>query len=132
MWALIETQRVDDTPQDSFNSKLRPGGLMQAEYTENCYRLLGRDAAGLKDAILFWSKLQLWERLLGLTGQPLADIPNFYKTQFLNQFSTKTVAGVTRLQTQHTKTVSKAYQALFSKITLPSHYESARILWTDG
>jgi len=78
MWTLIETQRVDDTPQDSFNSKLRLGGLMQAEYTENCYRLLGRDAAGLKEAILFWSNLQLWERLLGLTGQPLAGVDDSY------------------------------------------------------
>jgi len=132
MWQLIKTQRIEDTPKTHFNSKLRPGGLMQAEYTENCYRLLGRPADGLKDSILFWSNLQLWERLLGLTGQPLETVPNFYKAHLLKQFNVKTFKGITALQTQHAKTVLTAYDTLFSSTTLPANYESTRILWTDG
>ncbi|MEP3891048.1 MAG: hypothetical protein ABJN69_11325 [Hellea sp.] len=131
MWTLIERQRVDDTPPTHFNSKLRPGGLMQAEYTENCYRLLGRNADNLKDSIVFWSNLQLWERLLGLTGQPLTDTPSFYTPQLLAQFGAKSLKDITALQAQHAKAVLKAYDTLLRNITLPPHYESARILWTD-
>ena len=131
MWELIKSQRIDDTPPDHFNSKLRPGGLMHAEYTESCYHLLGREGVGLKESILFWSNLQLWERLLGLTRQPLANIPNFYKAQLLTQFGVKTLASITKLQTQHSKTILTAYDMLFSTITVSPHYESARILWTD-
>jgi len=105
---------------------------MQAEYTENCYRLLGRPAEDLKDSILFWSNLQLWERLLGLTGQPLETIPNFYKAHLLKQFNVKTLRDIAKLQAQHAKAVLTAYDALLSDTTLPAHYESARILWTDG
>lgn len=132
MWQLIESQRVDDTPLDHFNCKLRPGGLMQAEYTENCYRLLGLDAGGLKESILFWSNLQLWERLLGLTGKPLTDLPKFYTPQLLSQFGVKSLSEIADLQAKHSKAVLTLYNALFKKISLPVHYESARILWTDG
>jgi len=130
MWNLIEDQRITDTRQDHFNSKLRPGGLMQAEYTENCYRLLGRTPKALKESIMFWSNLQLWERLLGLTGQPLKDMPVFYQQQFLSQFSAKSLSDITKLQRRHSKTVIGAYNALCGDISLVNNYESARIMWT--
>jgi len=131
MWQLIKSQRIDDTPPTHFNSKLRPGGLMQAEYTENCYRLLGRQADGLRDSILFWSNMQIWERLLGLTGRPLEDIPKFYRANLLKQFNTKNLKKIEVLQTKYAKTVLAAYDALFSDSKLSLHYESSRILWTD-
>ncbi len=132
MWELIESQRVTETPLDHFNSKLRPGGLMQAEYTQNCYRLLGLETQILDANILFWSNLQLWERLLGLTSHPLTDIPNFYKENVLAQFKAKDMSAIATLQYKHAKAVLSAYDTLFSKITLPQNYESSRILWTDG
>ena len=132
MWGMIETQRGDDTPMDHFNSKLRPGGLMQAEYTENCYHILGRDAQSLKAPIIFWSNLQLWERLLGLTGKPLTDIPKFYRDNLLAQFDVKTLSALADLQAQHSKTVLSAYDAIFKDVTLPEPYESSRISWTSG
>ena len=131
MWEMIETQRGDDTPMDHFKSKLRPGGLMQAEYTENCYHILGRDAQSLKAPIIFWSNLQLWERLLGLTGKPLTDIPDFYRDNFLAQFNVKTLSALADLQAHHAKTVLSAYEAMFKDVTLPEYYESSRISWTS-
>ena len=131
MWTLIESQRITNTPLDHFNSKLRPGGLMQAEYTQNCYRLLGLKAPHIEESTLFWSNLQLWERLLGLTGHPLTDIPEVYKPNVQAQFKAKRLSGIASLQAKHTKHVLAAYNKLFEKITLPRHYESARILWTD-
>ena len=132
MWQLIESQRIDDTPPSHFNSKLRPGGLMQAEYTENCYRLLGGGADGLKESILFWSNLQLWERLLGLTGQALEAMPKFYQAECLAQFDVKTLKDIERLQSHHSETVLNHYDALFADTTLPETYESTRIIWTDS
>ena len=131
MWKLIENQRIDDTPPSHFNSKLRPGGLMQAEYTENCYRLSGDDAHGLKESILFWSNLQLWERLLGLTGQPLEALPKFYQAECLAQFDVKTLQDIERLQKRHSDAVLSHYNALFATTTLAETYESTRIIWTD-
>lgn len=130
MWELIEKQRIDDTPPRHINSKLRPGGLMQAEYTENCYRLLGRNAQGLKESILFWSNLQLWERLLGLTGQPLEAMPKFYQAECLAQFGVKTLEDIEHLQTRHSESVLGHYNALLAATTLPETYESTRIIWT--
>ena len=132
MWELIESQRIDDTPTTHFNSKLRPGGLMQAEYTENCYRLMSHETSELFSAISFWSNLQLWERLLGLTKKPLSHVPKFYRAALLSQFGAKSLGDIEAAQKHHAKTVLKAYNALFAKIELPPHYESARILWTDG
>ena len=132
MWHLIETQRITDTPPSQFNSKLRPGGLMQAEYTENCYRLLGLEAKGLSEAIQFWSNLQLWERLLGLTHAPLDAVPNFYRQTLLSQFGAKDLKAIKALQSKHAKMVLSAYGKVFKDVTLPENYESARILWTDG
>ena len=131
MWQLIESQRIDNTPLDAINSKLRPGGLMQAEYTENCYHLLGRQTDTLRESILFWSKLQLWERLLGLTGQPLETLPNYYKAHFLKQFGADSFKDIKALQAQHTKIIFAAYDALFSSTALPARYEPTRILWTE-
>ena len=131
MWELIESQRISDTPHDHFNSKLRPGGLMQAEYTENCYRLLGLNQKDLSEAISFWSNIQLWERLLGLTGQKLEDTPQFYRSQFFGQLGAKNLKDIARQHARESKRVLAAYEALFAKTSLPKNYESARILWTD-
>ncbi len=132
MWEMIKTQRVGDTPWDHFNSKLRPGGLMQAEYTENCYRLLGREAQDLKASIMFWSDLQLWERLLGLTGKPFSNIPNFYLNTLLAQFGVTSLSALSKLQARHAKTVLANYNAILNAVELPQHYESTRIIWTEA
>ena len=104
---------------------------MQAEYTENCFRLLGRQSDPLRDSVLFWSNLQLWERLLGLTEHTLDSLPKFYKARVLSQFGATTLKEIEELQKHHTKTVLAAYNALFANTTLPSNYESKRILWAD-
>ena len=132
MWEMIKAQRGDETPNDHFNSKLRAGGLMQAEYTENCYRILGREIKTLKAPIIFWSNLQLWERLLGLTGKPLTDVPAFYRDNLLAQFDIKTLSELTDLQARHAKAVLSAYDAIFKDVSLPQPYESSRISWTSG
>lgn len=79
MWHRLSEQRITKTPITEFNAKLREGGLMQAEYIQNCLRLAGQDTSDMNDAISFWSEQQIWERLLGLTDLLLENAPAHFK-----------------------------------------------------
>ncbi len=131
MWQRIADQRSADTPPDIFNSKLRAGGLMQAEYSEACQRILGETQHGLEGNIDFWSNMQLWERLLGLANRPLSALPNFYKNHFLSQMNAKSIKALAKLQTQHIKLVTKSSDAIFNSRAVAANHAEARILWTD-
>ncbi|MGB0908248.1 MAG: hypothetical protein ACPGVT_12200 [Maricaulaceae bacterium] len=80
MWNRLSEQRITATPLTQFNSKLREGGLMQAEYMQSCYKLAGLPDPGFDEAIEFWSRQQIWERLLGLTETALGDAPIHFKS----------------------------------------------------
>jgi glutamate-ammonia-ligase adenylyltransferase len=67
MWSRIEDQRILNTPHSVCNAKLRPGGLMQAQYIQACHIVLNiTPPDDLEAAIAFWQYQQIWERLLGL------------------------------------------------------------------
>ena len=131
MWERISDQRITDTPKTHFNSKLRHGGLMQAEYSEACIRILGQDSAALTPAIDFWSHIQLWERLLGKTGEPLTQIPQFYAQQLLSQFLAKNPKELETRQEKMSKTVISNYNKIFNDTKKTETHEEARIIWTD-
>ena len=111
MWQRIIEHRVGDTPLTHMNSKLRVGGLMQAEYLAACL-VLGYDGSAshknnsqqgleldellrarlpfygleeLPEVIQFWRIQQLWERLLGKTGEPLISLRDSYFARLLEQ-----------------------------------------------
>ena len=73
MWARIAEQRLRDTPHRRFDARLRPGGLLQAEFTLNTLRLLGEETDMLKAPKRYFSAQLIWERLLGLTLK--AEVP---------------------------------------------------------
>ena len=103
MWSMIADQRIQNVNEKIVSSKLRSGGLMQAEYLGVCicieqltkpdffekhahnidrFSELLKSAQQLFDlnldihnAIEFWSTVQIWERLLGLTNQRYEEIP---------------------------------------------------------
>jgi len=106
MWLRIIEHRVNDTPLASMNSKLRVGGLMQAEYLASClvldYGARSRTQSvelddllteclryygleELPEIIQFWRIQQLWERLLGKTEQPLCSLRDVYFARLLEQ-----------------------------------------------
>ncbi len=112
MWLRINDHRLGDTPLASMNSKLRIGGLMQAEYLASCVVLLYRHAdkpdkqlgpgavemdtllaeclveyelEELPEIIQFWRIQQLWERLLGKTNEPLSSLRDNYFARLLEQ-----------------------------------------------
>jgi len=131
MWQRIAHQRSADTAHNIFSSKLRTGGLMQAEYSEACQRLLGGVEEDLEDSIAFWSNLQLWERLLGLTNRPLSDMPIVYRNNFLEQMNTKSIKSLAKQQARHIKHVNKTSDAIFSHHIIPVGHTESRIIWMD-
>jgi len=130
MWQRISEQRITETPPNIFNSKLRQGGLMQAEYTEACLQILGLKTHTLDDSIDFWSNMQLWERLLSLTHQPVTAIAEFYMNPFLTQMKARTIKNIQKQQLRYIKHVSEAYTALFKDHRLDPNHTEARIMWT--
>ncbi|GHA07941.1 glutamate-ammonia-ligase adenylyltransferase [Arenicella chitinivorans] len=104
MWARISEHRIDDTALHDMNSKLRVGGLMQAEYLASCLVLKHGSrlsASGMEfdvllanalkesgleelpEVIQFWRIQQLWERLLGKTDQPISSLRDQYFSRLL-------------------------------------------------
>jgi len=130
MWQRISEQRITETPPNIFNSKLRQGGLMQAEYTEACLQILGLKTHTLDDSIDFWSNMQLWERLLSLTHQPVTAIAEFYMNPFLTQMKARTIKNIQKQQLRYIKHVSEAYTALFKDHRLDPNHTEVRIMWT--
>lgn len=111
MWLRITEHRLGDAPCNIMNSKLRVGGLMQAEYLASCLVLshhfdVGSDEKNIRlnsvelddllaeclpsygleelpEIIQFWRIQQLWERLLGKTEQPLSSLHDDYFARLL-------------------------------------------------
>ena len=115
MLERIRDQRIVKVADSVVNTKLRPGGLMEAEYLAACClirlapehpELLSLDYSdmlkqlallsaksneshlrGLPNWIEFWSVLQIWERLLGLEGSEIDDIPQKFLPRILTQLN---------------------------------------------
>ena len=130
MWQRISEQRLSDTPPSKFNSKLRHGGLMQAEYSEACAAILGEDIMPLSQPIAHWSHIQLWERLLGLTEQPLLNTPEFYQQNLLDQLGCKSLSELAEYQHQNTQIVTSYFDKIIAK---PHEYNEpeGRITWKN-
>ena len=77
MWAKLEAERIRAVPPGRWDTKLRDGGLMMADFWGAVDRLRGgAGAAALQTA---WTELLYWERLLGLTGMGVDDAPTMYR-----------------------------------------------------
>lgn len=103
MWHRIAEHRVKPVGAEVMFSKLREGGLMQAEYFAACLILQAEhkiptdsvefdvllahcDPSGaLAEIIQFWRIQQLWERLLGHSELALADLPSEYAERLCSQ-----------------------------------------------
>lgn len=102
MLQRIRDQRITDLSDRVFSTKLRQGGLMETEYLISCAvvrlgaqhpHLLRLDypdmvvqlgtllkAETLPEILQYWRVMQLWERLLGLEGKTLDEVPDRFKS----------------------------------------------------
>lgn len=139
MWNRIETHRVSQTSPELMHSKLRQGGLMQAEYLAACMILQNgtkldlssvefHDLAAqvvrnsqiedLLEIIEFWRIQQLWERLLGMTDQPLRKLSGSYLERLLKHSGCDSLDDLIAKKVDYAKRVDSAMQAFFAPVPL--------------
>jgi len=82
MFARLSDERLEHVPPTQWNTKLRKGGLMTGDYIRSCFAVIGESSSpNFRDAIEAWETLQIWERLLGLTGRDVKDTPDRFSQQ---------------------------------------------------
>ena len=112
MWNRIAEHRVKPVGTDVMFSKLREGGLMQAEYLAACLVLKSGHAITLESVeldflleqsdgskelaniIQFWRIQQLWERLLGHSELELSALPVNYAERLCKQSGVDSIAAL--------------------------------------
>lgn len=134
MWERIRNERIMDTPHNTFNAKLRAGGLMQAQYVQACHIVLRLPTSqALENAIYFWQYQQIWERLLGLKMQPLEAIaPRFRERVFQETDISLSLEDYVKKSENHAKVVIQASQSLFAEIDLPEDQDATAVKWMSS
>lgn len=139
MWDRIDQHRLTNISHESMNSKLRKGGLMQAEYLAACMILergveltdkgtkfddllatvvAGSTVSNLAEIIQFWRIQQLWERLLGMTGAPLKDMPERYLTRLLEHSEVTSLEELVDKKKRFSAQVEEKMQSFFDPIEM--------------
>ncbi len=155
MWNRIEQHRIQVTKAEILNTKLRAGGLMQAEFLANAIILVRADRTAtdhfpsfdtLLDSVLedhekdltaiieFWRGLQAWERLLGLTRRPIRDIPDVYLSNFKTQLSLTSVNQLIEHQASFQTRVLAIAKRFFNQSSLNNQrdieqWAETRVQW---
>lgn len=119
MYSRIRDERIKETPANIWRCKLRSGGLMQADFLMSCYHVLGENPPkDLIETSKHWQNLQIWERLLGLTGHPISDTADRFSTRIL---SSNFEDWISSLENVVTSTAAELFDAVDKdKIAPPS------------
>lgn len=135
MWQRIMEHRMKNTDVQYFESKLRHGGLMQTEYLAACYAIYcapdidhiseldfaqystqsanKMGLSNLPEILQFWRIMQLWERLLGSSGQKITNMPQQYLTIMLQQLRVNDVDELHNRVKKHSILVQQRFDAFF-------------------
>lgn len=133
MWQRIEDQRIIETSHDHFNAKLRPGGLMQAQYVQACRTVLGMAVnPELDNAIKFWQYQQVWERLLGLKLQSFEKVPDRYKGGvFKHDDERLPLSDYVQCSATQAEHVTQLMAELFEQIPAPESEDGRPVRWAE-
>ncbi|RBP49116.1 hypothetical protein [Arenicella xantha] len=154
MWTRIADHRIGDTPMQNLNSKLRTGGLMQAEYLASCMILInGHDKQftnGSFDAMLaecltesgleelpevlqFWRIQQLWERLLGKTDQPLSSLRDVYFSRLLEHSEVGSMDELLAKKKRYSELIESSLNDLFAGLKMTrkeiDDWHEQQVIW---
>ena len=125
MFERLKTERLSDTPTDIWRSKLRRGGLMEADYIRSCLNVTGEPIPeAFNAAIEKWNTLQTWERLLGLKTKFIHSTPS----RFADTINIETLS---ERQDELEKTVKAMTQSFFDGIDGSAEREAAPIVWKN-
>lgn len=123
MFERLKLERITETPENIWQSKLRRGGLMEADYIRSCLEVAGlAQQPTFNAAIEAWSTLQIWERLLGLTGKPISETPQRFSDR-LNLHS------LTEHQIKLEDEIRRQTDNFFSNVTASPHHEPKPVVW---
>ncbi len=153
MWQRIAEHRVKSSAPELMFSKLREGGLMQAEYLAACLILQAEhsgmasetefdqllseleDSEKLAEVIQFWRIQQLWERLLGKSEQALDTLPEPYLKRLLDHSSVATLAELINKKKDYSDYVIRRMDRLFNANRLDSeqleNWLETKVTWTN-
>ncbi len=144
MWHRIAEHRVKPLGPELMFSKLRQGGLMQAEYLAACMILEagdrlpvsnldfdsllaqaeqtknGGESLTLTKVIQFWRIQQLWERLLGKSEQALDTLPKEYLHRLLAQSEVASLGELIAKKAEYANYVEEQMALFFGDKQLDS------------
>ncbi len=124
MFSRLSQERLQATPPNVWRSKLRHGGLMEADYMRSCLAVTGTALPpDLNTAIESWNTLQIWERLLGLKGLPIDQTP----ARFSKQIDVQTLEDRQKELEHHVKAARSAF---FETIDQTTSTDPRPVLWT--
>jgi glutamate-ammonia-ligase adenylyltransferase len=125
MLTRLRSERLIETDTDVWRCKLRRGGLMGADYLRSCLAVTRTPITlEFESALAVWNGLQSWERLLGLTGKPIAATP----LRFADSLGLKTLKN---RQSKLEKTVKAATYNFFKDVDVENIPAAAPIVWTN-
>jgi glutamate-ammonia-ligase adenylyltransferase len=152
MWRRIADHRVKPLGPEMMFSKLRRGGLMQAEYLAACEILQAGhrlstlsvefdsilaqidEPQKLAEAIQFWRIQQLWERLLGKSEHALESLPIEYLQRLLQQSGVVSIDELVAKKIEYSNYVEQRMDAFFEANKLDSEQLEAwletKITWS--
>ena len=123
MFHRLSSERLQRTAPDIWRTKLRTGGLMEADYMRSCLAVLGEPLTTTHlESLETWNSLQIWERLLGLTGKPLDQTPPRFAE----------LLGTRKLKKQQAKLearISAVTENFFADIDKTEITDPRAILW---
>ena len=123
MFERLKSERLIETDKNIWRSKLRRGGLMEADYMRSCLFVTNAPlSAEFEAANEDWNNLQSWERLLGLRGQPLKSTP----ARFAQAIGLKTLK---RRQEKLEQTVKDVTQSFFKEVEPDNISAPSSIVW---
>ena len=140
MWQRIAEHRIKDVDEKSFESKLRHGGLMQAEYLAACLAIVSATEINniseldfvefielsavkmnfpeLSEILQFWRIMQLWERLLGLADKPVSDMPKQYIDVMLKHLGIRDIVELQNKIKQNSSLVLQHFESFFADVEM--------------
>lgn len=95
MWNRIANERIRTVPPNRFDTKLRKGGLMMADFWDAVSVLSGSERLTCEQHS--WTEILYWERLLGLTGAPIDSLPDRYAEHLPDKLKTRHAELETRV-----------------------------------
>ena len=135
MWQRLSEHRIEHQSVEQMHSKLRLGGLMQAEYLAACLileqgatldtqslefsdLLAQTQAPELAEIIQFWRIQQIYQRLFGLTGKAITAMDVKFQEKLCHDSGVSNLSQLLDKKNSLIDSVEKRTQQFFQDVSL--------------